>query len=62
MERYSCSWIGGVTIVEMASLLKAIYRSTATLMGKKKKKPHDIFHRTRTNSTKICMKNTKDPK
>ena len=61
MERYSCSWIGGVTIVKMASLLKAIYRSTETPMGGGVE-PHDIFHRTRTNSTKICMKNTKDPK
>ena len=46
----------------MTTLLKAIYRSTAIPIKKKKKKTHYIFNRTRTKSPKICMKKHKIPK
>ena len=46
-----CSWVRRTNIVKMAILPKAIYRFNAI--------PyliiHDIFHRTRTNDTKIYM-------
>ena len=46
-----CSWVRRTNIAKMAILPKAIYRFNAI--------PyliiHDIFHRTRTNDTKIYM-------
>ena len=45
-----CSWIG-INITKTSTLPKAIYRFNTTLM----KIPMIVFHRTRTNISKIYM-------
>ena len=45
-----CSWIGGINIIKMAILPKAIYRFNAIPMS-----THDIFHRYRTNISESYM-------
>ena len=46
---YPCSWIGRINIIKMTMLPKAIYRFNTILIK------YNIFHRTRTNQTKIYM-------
>ena len=47
-----CSWIGRIHTVEMAVLLKAIYRCSAIFI----KIPMAFDHKSRSNNPKICMK------
>ena len=47
------SWIGGINIVKISILPKAIYRFNSY------ENTNGIFHRTRTNNSKMCMETQK---
>ena len=50
-----CSWIGGVNIIKMTIVPKAIYRFQCNPYQITK----DIFHRTQTKYLEICMETQK---
>ena len=52
-----CSWIGRISIVKMTIPLKEIYRFNAISI----KIPMALFHRTRTNNSKIYLETHKTP-
>ena len=51
-----CSWTGRINIVKMTVLPKAIY-----IQCNPYESTNGIFHRTRTNNTKICIETQKTP-
>ena len=54
-----CSWIGKINTVKMILLPKAYTDSMYIFISYEN--TNRIFHRTRTNSSKIRMEKTKDP-
>ena len=52
-----CSWIGKINTVKMTLLPKAYTYSMYIFISCEN--TNSIFHRTRTNSSKICMEKTK---
>ena len=51
-----CSWTGRINLIKMSILSKANCRIIAIPID-----TNDIFHRTKTNIPKICMKSQKTP-
>ena len=51
-----CSWTGRINIVKMTVLPKAIY-----IQCNPYESTNGIFHRTRTNNSKICIETQKTP-
>ena len=51
-KNISCLWVRRINTIKMPILPKTVYRSNAV----PNQNTYDIFHRTKTNNPKICMK------